>query len=1071
MDYYFAKFRKRATPPKVQPTSSMQLAKFHKCWDYVHNIFIAEDRKANLHIKQTEIPEKLRTMVDLLVDEEARQEDQDTTTGVCMEYLLKHNLLNYLVNVCEKQDYPEGMRGETIRTIASMVDLLDDHRFLVHHAVHTPTIKLLRYCCSNSMATAASFTSTMDQLNNLSNTDLYHEDLVDLMYIICSKIHGFPALLNIFFHDKQWLTMPQKKQQNQPQQRYGPVQHGHRESNEEEEEEEEEEEQPEYEFLLFSYLLKFVHREGRLGDYARTGLLFIMEMATPSHPLTQFILQSDFAIIMAAGLGALYSQLPRKLQIFEDEKEHTSSYLLSQECLPKHYSITSDFGIEQQSCSEQFKYQLDSFLKLLEFYQDVLSRTSDIGISAKLLQSIRMIFLENILYPSILECSDADGSSVAVISYINVMLQSIQQQELADVIVGYLMNDPSTPDVTHSKKHKQQHSHPYINMQAERFTLKDLIFSRLKSKSQPTVIVTLRLLRTVLLKHCKFAEQLLTVDDLYPSKPESAFGTASISHHQKEVELYFALISAIDRFSPMKKYDWLSLGYEDYIKDIESMMDSDPCFQDLMEHSPHPYPYATKGTTGLLSKSERRRSFKYGQQQKNKSQEYDMYRSCSSSSTTRNNNQQQQQQRQQRLSSRDPLLHLLQDILSHFFAQSSELNLALTGVLSALAICPYRSLEGWLTFSENDRTHPNDTLNLSSPSDNTPSARTVATAVKSKKSAILVLDNVLDSMQQPSRQPYYYSQRPFRHRRRSSVLPTATHKQGEEGGKDEEEDLDDDKSIDFAAELHSFEMTYPTQFKSFPPFYTLFRTLTQQIDYYRSEIGDQQFDQFLEERRQGLLFGEVTESIDPPSLSHSSSSHHNSKRTSSRLFGFMSSSLPSPVPTPRKRRNSTASLMSTLTFTDTYQQLSASQATLPTTMTTTTTTTTTTLSSTPSSASAAAGSATAQAPQLAVYPSIDLHIKKTLPIRVQPLFPSHYYDIQPDPVLNLDEEDEDVFAPITHYKKKGLEKKLSLSMILNNVVILEECIKEVIAIIQVRRSLGIDTIKYTSFNMSGGGSD
>lgn len=40
---YFAKFKKRIAPPKVQPTSAMQLAKFHKCWEYVHvSIYISE---------------------------------------------------------------------------------------------------------------------------------------------------------------------------------------------------------------------------------------------------------------------------------------------------------------------------------------------------------------------------------------------------------------------------------------------------------------------------------------------------------------------------------------------------------------------------------------------------------------------------------------------------------------------------------------------------------------------------------------------------------------------------------------------------------------------------------------------------------------------------------------------------------------------------------------------------------------------------------------------------------------------------------------------------------------------
>src|SRR6478735_12602727 len=153
-------------------------------------MFVTEDRRTNVHVQQTEITSKMREMVDLMVDEEARQ--GDNTAGVCMEYFLKNGILQYFVNVAEKADYPVGFRGEAIRTIASMVDLLDD-RFLVHNAVHRPTIKLLRFCVLDD-----------------HQSELYNDDLVDLMYIICSKIHGFPALLNIFFHDKHWLTTPQK---------------------------------------------------------------------------------------------------------------------------------------------------------------------------------------------------------------------------------------------------------------------------------------------------------------------------------------------------------------------------------------------------------------------------------------------------------------------------------------------------------------------------------------------------------------------------------------------------------------------------------------------------------------------------------------------------------------------------------------------------------------------------------------------------------------------------------------------------------------------------------------------
>jgi len=48
-----------------------------------------------------------------------------------------------------------------------------------------------------------------------------------------------------------------------------------------------------------------------------------------------------------------------------------------------------------------------------------------------------------------------------------------------------------------------------------------------------------------------------------------------------------------------------------------------------------------------------------------------------------------------------------------------------------------------------------------------------------------------------------------------------------------------------------------------------------------------------------------------------------------------------------------------------------------------------------------------------------------------------------------DEDDED--QEVAH---------ISLSHLLDNVVILEECIKELVAIIHARRSLGIDSVRY-----------
>ncbi len=64
-------------------------------------------------------------------------------------------------------------------------------------------------------------------------------------------------------------------------------------------------------FPLFYLLLHYVHHEGSVGDFARTGLLYIIESASHSEDLEGWIIESDLATLMASGLGALYSQLSR----------------------------------------------------------------------------------------------------------------------------------------------------------------------------------------------------------------------------------------------------------------------------------------------------------------------------------------------------------------------------------------------------------------------------------------------------------------------------------------------------------------------------------------------------------------------------------------------------------------------------------------------------------------------------------------------------------------------------------------------------------------------------------------
>lgn len=64
-------------------------------------------------------------------------------------------------------------------------------------------------------------------------------------------------------------------------------------------------------YPLCQHFLNHVYQKGTVGDFARTGLLYIYDSATRSDRLETWIIESDIPRLLASGLGALYSQLSR----------------------------------------------------------------------------------------------------------------------------------------------------------------------------------------------------------------------------------------------------------------------------------------------------------------------------------------------------------------------------------------------------------------------------------------------------------------------------------------------------------------------------------------------------------------------------------------------------------------------------------------------------------------------------------------------------------------------------------------------------------------------------------------
>lgn len=998
------------------------LGDFNRSWLIIKSTLQHPDeRQLSRGINATDVPARLRALGDALVHEAAIPE-YEGGTGPCMEYLLKNDVLGTLVRLSEP-DRPAGVLAEVLRTVSNMVVLLDE-QFLIHSAVHKAIIRLLRAC------TGDEFQDKVDGKNRVVGAAAevlrappsdYELDLVDLLCVLCSRIRTYRQLLLIFFHDKNWFPSNLTTQD---------------EENKDLDEDEEEEEdaspspvdsnstitsvpspkKPEYEFLLFNYLLRYVHREGRIGDFARAGVLFLMDVAMgapsgdsrqlqevdegdqrrsvadpigdASLALAEYVLDGDFADVLGAGLVAVYSLLPSKLEVRRDGTSDENGGGMSLGARLEETRLEKDeelekartFGLES-SADPTFQSRLDHFLKIIEFLQDVFRRTVQqtadrleacalvgAAISTSILQSIKSIFLENVLYPSILESSDTDGSAVAVVSYIDMMLKTLPDGPFAELLIDFLMNEdeseapkpsPRVPPSRNPREAKLRKRKSSAMMLLEldapkdrrqstyfaslgRFTLKDLVFSNLRSQADASSAAVLQLLQTLLQRHPRLTtDRLLSTfgpvevvrgDELPPSpqSDEETFtypgsGTANdttriimrtettLFAHERELGLYLNLVSRVD---PTYDGDDFSTGYDNYLRDA---LEAIQMQQELI--TPH------DGTTSML---------KY------------------------------------RLNADDTLLSLLLQSLRTFFAHSVEYNVALTGTLAAIASCPTRSLAGWMTFApppqEKDIKEEIDSLDL--------------------------------------------------------------------------QDDGDDRSIDLRFEQGTLTISQDLSIydaKS-PILHDILRSLVLQIDRYRHKVDG--FDDYLKERRQGLMFSEnLTDALNLSIELDADSSFFSTIRNT---LSTPSKQLPDTgTATPPQSRSFTSLIPSFFTpKKERPSPLAASHS---------------------SPAMDRSASDKDKEIKLAASP-FGQHYKKTCSISVQPLLVEN----SPEGSIPQESEEneeggeaEDVFSPQWNARRRQTAvQRITLSQLLDNVVIMEEFMKELSAIIQMRRSIGIDSVRY-----------
>ncbi|XP_008977413.2 FHF complex subunit HOOK-interacting protein 2B isoform X1 [Callithrix jacchus] len=167
------------------------LQAFVEHWKGITHYYI-ETTDENTPAKKTDIPWRLKQMLDILVYEEQQQAAMGEA-GPCLEYLLQHKILETLCTL-GKAEYPPGMRQQVFQFFSRVLAQVQ-HPLLHYLSVHRPVQKLLR-------------------LGGTVPGSVTEKEEVQLTTVLCSKIQQDPELLAYILEGKK--TVARKKACGEP---------------------------------------------------------------------------------------------------------------------------------------------------------------------------------------------------------------------------------------------------------------------------------------------------------------------------------------------------------------------------------------------------------------------------------------------------------------------------------------------------------------------------------------------------------------------------------------------------------------------------------------------------------------------------------------------------------------------------------------------------------------------------------------------------------------------------------------------------------------------------------------
>ncbi|XP_065110767.1 FHF complex subunit HOOK-interacting protein 1A [Paramisgurnus dabryanus] len=202
-------------------------------------------------------------MLYLLMEEDC---GESGAMGPILEFVVMENVLERLFVWSLRREFTDEMKLEQLKMYEMLIG--QARQPLLHHKPVLKPLMMLLSSCSGSPSRPSS--AVVDA------------ELVLLLNQLCSVLTKDPSILELFFHTS--------------------------------------EDQGAANFLIFSLLIPFIHREGSVGQQARDALLLIMALSAENHVVAKHIAENTyFCPVLATGLSGLYSSLPTKLDVPNEE--------------------------------------------------------------------------------------------------------------------------------------------------------------------------------------------------------------------------------------------------------------------------------------------------------------------------------------------------------------------------------------------------------------------------------------------------------------------------------------------------------------------------------------------------------------------------------------------------------------------------------------------------------------------------------------------------------------------------------------------------------------------------------